>query len=47
MSKRPLVGLNLAKEQFDEGRFSGAVAAHDAHFLETGKVVIKVLEDDG
>ncbi len=35
-----------AQEHLDEGRLAGAVVADNAHFLESGKVVVEVVEDD-
>ena len=42
----PAVGLYLAKQHFDERRFTRTVIAHDTHLLETCKVVIKVVKDN-
>ena len=41
----PAVGLYLAKQHFDERRFTRTVIAHDTHLLETCEVVVKVVKD--
>ena len=43
--KLATVGLNLAQQHLDEGRFSRSVITHNTHLLEAGKVVIEVVEN--
>ena len=38
------VGRDDAEEHLQECRFAGAVVAHNAHLLETGEVIVKVLQ---
>ena len=39
------IGLHLSQEHLDEGGFSSTIVTHDAHLLESGKVVIEVIEN--
>ena len=39
------IRLLQSQQQFDERRFARSVASHDTHLLESGEVVIKVLQD--
>ena len=43
--KLAAVGLNLAQQHLDEGRFSRSVITHNTHLLEAGKVVVEVVEN--
>ena len=40
------VGRHQTKEHANESGLAGAVVAHDAHFLETGEIIIKVFQND-
>ena len=41
--KLTTVGLYFSQEHFDESRLTCAVVAHNAHFLESCKVVVEVI----
>ena len=42
--KLTAIRLNFTQEHLDEGRLTRSVITHDTHLLESGKVVIEVIE---
>ena len=43
--KTATVWRHHPQEHFDKGGFTRTVIAHDTHFLETGKVIVEILQD--